>query len=49
MLQNMYESSEMAVRCDVGVKEFKVEVRMHQGLALSPFHQLFFGDGQADR
>ena len=37
-LQDMYEDSVIAVRCAVGMTEgFKVEVGLHQGLALSPF------------
>ena len=34
----MYEDSVTTVRCAVGMTEgFKVEVGLHQGLALSPF------------
>ena len=38
MVQDMYESCKMVVKCAVGVKEeFYVEVGLHQGSALSPF------------
>lgn len=38
MVQDMYDSCETVVRCSVGVtEEFKVEVRLHQRSALSPF------------
>ncbi|KAK3515256.1 hypothetical protein QTP70_013019 [Hemibagrus guttatus] len=38
MVQDMYERSRTVVRCAVGqTEEFKVEVGLHQGLALSPF------------
>ncbi|KAK3572660.1 hypothetical protein QTP86_001628 [Hemibagrus guttatus] len=38
VVQDMYERSRTVVRCAVGqTEEFKVEVRLHQGLALSPF------------
>lgn len=38
VVQDMYESSETEVRCAVGVtEEYKVEVELHQGLALSSF------------
>ncbi|KAK3548847.1 hypothetical protein QTP70_021038, partial [Hemibagrus guttatus] len=38
VVQDMYERSRTVVRCAVGqTKEFKVEVGLHQGLALSPF------------
>ncbi|KAK3572629.1 hypothetical protein QTP86_001136 [Hemibagrus guttatus] len=38
VVQDMYERSRMVVRCAVGqTEEFKVEVGLHQGLALSPF------------
>ncbi|KAK3574173.1 hypothetical protein QTP86_003831 [Hemibagrus guttatus] len=38
VVQNMYERSRTVVRCAVGqTEEFKVEVGLHQGLALSPF------------
>ena len=38
MVQDMYESCKTMGRCVVGVTErFKVEVGLHQGLALSPF------------
>jgi hypothetical protein len=38
VVQDMYEGSTTAVRCVVGVTdEFKVEVGLHQGSALSPF------------
>ena len=34
----MYKSNMTVVRCAAGVTDgFKVEVRLHQGLALSPF------------
>ncbi|KAK3555273.1 hypothetical protein QTP86_014885 [Hemibagrus guttatus] len=37
-VQDMYERSRTAVRCAVGqTEEFKVEVGLHQGSALSPF------------
>ncbi|KAK3566831.1 hypothetical protein QTP86_004565 [Hemibagrus guttatus] len=37
-VQDMYERSRTVVRCAVGqTGEFKVEVGLHQGLALSPF------------
>ncbi|KAK2913101.1 hypothetical protein Q8A73_007214 [Channa argus] len=37
-VQDMYESCKTVVRCAVGVtEEFKVEVGLHQGSALSPF------------
>ena len=38
VVQDMYENSITTVRCAVGITEgFKVEVRLHQGSALSPF------------
>ncbi|KAK2921796.1 hypothetical protein Q8A73_001281 [Channa argus] len=38
VVQDMYESCKTVVRCAVGVtEEFKVEVGLHQGSALSPF------------
>ncbi|KAK3560770.1 hypothetical protein QTP86_019208, partial [Hemibagrus guttatus] len=37
VVQDMYERSRTVVRCAVGQTEFKVEVRLHQGSALSPF------------
>ncbi|KAK3571161.1 hypothetical protein QTP86_003665 [Hemibagrus guttatus] len=38
VVQNMYERSRTVVRCAVGqTEEFKVEVGLHQGSALSPF------------
>ncbi|KAK2896145.1 hypothetical protein Q8A73_015633 [Channa argus] len=38
VVQDMYESCKTVVRCVVGVtEEFKVEVGLHQGSALSPF------------
>ncbi|KAK2909600.1 hypothetical protein Q8A73_007315 [Channa argus] len=38
VVQDMYESCKTLVRCAVGVtEEFKVEVGLHQGSALSPF------------
>ncbi|KAK3547330.1 hypothetical protein QTP86_018921, partial [Hemibagrus guttatus] len=38
MVQDMYERSRTVVRCAVGqTEEFKVEVGLHQGSALSPF------------
>ncbi|KAK3548001.1 hypothetical protein QTP70_001661 [Hemibagrus guttatus] len=38
VVQDMYERSRTVVRCAVGqTKEFKVEVGLHQGSALSPF------------
>ncbi|MCJ8735547.1 hypothetical protein PDJAM_G00248360 [Pangasius djambal] len=38
VVQNMYERSRTVVRCAVGqTEEFKVEVGVHQGSALSPF------------
>ncbi|KAK3536294.1 hypothetical protein QTP86_001395 [Hemibagrus guttatus] len=38
VVQDMYERSRTAVRCAVGqTEEFKVEVGLHQGSALSPF------------
>ncbi|KAK3506225.1 hypothetical protein QTP70_002928 [Hemibagrus guttatus] len=38
VVQDMYEMSRTVVRCAVGqTEEFKVEVGLHQGLALSPF------------
>ncbi|KAK3573176.1 hypothetical protein QTP86_014847, partial [Hemibagrus guttatus] len=38
VVQDMYERSRTVVRCAVGqTEEFKVEVRLHQGSALSPF------------
>ncbi|KAK3508959.1 hypothetical protein QTP70_015383, partial [Hemibagrus guttatus] len=38
VVQDMYERSRTVVRCAVGqTEEFKVEVGLHQGLALSPF------------
>ena len=38
LVQDMYESSITGVRCTVGATYgFNVEVRLHQGLALSPF------------
>ncbi|KAK3575129.1 hypothetical protein QTP86_020814, partial [Hemibagrus guttatus] len=38
VLQDMYERSRTVVRCAVGqTEEFKVEVGLHQGSALSPF------------
>ncbi|KAK3534130.1 hypothetical protein QTP86_002258 [Hemibagrus guttatus] len=37
-VEDMYERSRTVVRCAVGqTEEFKVEVGLHQGLALSPF------------
>ena len=37
-MQDINESSMTLVRCDIGVMDdFKVEVGLHQGLALSPF------------
>ena len=47
VVQDMYEDSITTVRCAVGMTEgFKVEVGLHQELALSPF--LFVSDGQVD-
>ncbi|KAK3511554.1 hypothetical protein QTP70_009660 [Hemibagrus guttatus] len=38
VVQNMYERSRTVVRCAIGqTEEFKVEVGLHQGSALSPF------------
>ena len=38
VVQDMYENSVTTVTCAVGMTEwFKVEVELHQGLALSPF------------
>ncbi|KAK3537251.1 hypothetical protein QTP70_005486 [Hemibagrus guttatus] len=38
VVQDMYERSRTVVRCAVGqTEEFKVEMGLHQGLALSPF------------
>ena len=38
VVQDMYENSVTTVRCAVGMTEgLKVEVELHQGLALSPF------------
>ncbi|KAK3546194.1 hypothetical protein QTP70_025231, partial [Hemibagrus guttatus] len=38
VVQDMYERSRTVVRCTVGqTEEFKVEVGLHQGSALSPF------------
>ncbi|KAK3519016.1 hypothetical protein QTP70_016167 [Hemibagrus guttatus] len=38
MVPDMYERSRTVVRCAVGqTEEFKVEVGLHQGSALSPF------------
>ena len=38
LVQNMYEESEIVVRCAIGTTEsFKVKIGLHQGLALSPF------------
>ena len=38
VVQDIYESCKTVVRCAVGVtEEFKVEVGLHQGSALSPF------------
>ncbi|KAK3569607.1 hypothetical protein QTP86_002602 [Hemibagrus guttatus] len=38
VVQDMYERSKTVVRCAVGqTEEFKVEVELHQGTALSPF------------
>ncbi|KAK3546874.1 hypothetical protein QTP86_003804 [Hemibagrus guttatus] len=38
VMQDMYERSRTVVRCAVGhTEEFKVEVGLHQGSALSPF------------
>ncbi|MCJ8738182.1 hypothetical protein PDJAM_G00032480 [Pangasius djambal] len=38
VVQDMYETSRTVVRCAVGqTEEFKVEVGLHQGSALSPF------------
>ncbi|KAK3563902.1 hypothetical protein QTP86_004850 [Hemibagrus guttatus] len=38
VVQDMYESSRTVVRCAVGqTEEFKVEMGLHQGSALSPF------------
>ncbi|KAK3563929.1 hypothetical protein QTP86_006209 [Hemibagrus guttatus] len=38
VVQDMYERSRTVVRCAVGqTEEFKVEVGLHRGLALSPF------------
>uniref|UniRef100_A0A7N8WTY3 Forkhead box P4 n=1 Tax=Mastacembelus armatus TaxID=205130 RepID=A0A7N8WTY3_9TELE len=47
VVQDMYESCRTVVRCAVGVtEEFKVEVGLHQGSALSPF---LFAVVMADR
>ena len=38
LVQDMYEGSETVARCEVGpTKNFKVEVGLHRGPALSPF------------
>ncbi|KAK3569308.1 hypothetical protein QTP86_026541, partial [Hemibagrus guttatus] len=38
VVQDMYERSRTVVRCAIGqIEEFKVEVGLHQGSALSPF------------
>ena len=38
LMQDIYESSMTEVKCSVGVTGgFKVEVKLHQGSALSPF------------
>ncbi|KAK3569551.1 hypothetical protein QTP86_034820 [Hemibagrus guttatus] len=38
VVQDIYERSRTAVRCAIGqIEEFKVEVGLHQGSALSPF------------
>ena len=38
LVQDMYEESETVVRCAIGTtKSFKLNVGLHQGLALSPF------------
>ncbi|KAK3519733.1 hypothetical protein QTP70_003708 [Hemibagrus guttatus] len=38
VVQDMYEKSRTVVRCAVGqTEEFKVDVGLHQGLAMSPF------------
>ncbi|KAK3549335.1 hypothetical protein QTP70_034565 [Hemibagrus guttatus] len=45
VVQDMYERSRTVVRCAVGqTEEFKVEVGLHQGSALSPFLFAIFMD-----
>ncbi|KAK3518950.1 hypothetical protein QTP70_016073 [Hemibagrus guttatus] len=49
-VQDMYERSRTVVRCAVGqTEEFKVEVGLHQGSALSPFLFAMVMDQLSDR